>query len=483
MRVLLVDMTPRPGQPRQPLWMPIYLPALAGVLRGAGHSVALVEHGLLVEVARGATAELARRFGRRVRALEPDLVVFDVRMETLSDFADFGREARAAAPCALILAGGRHPTQLPEETLEAAPFIDGVVIGEPEETILEIAGGAPLASAAGTVSRCGGAIVSAVRRPPIADLDNLPFPAWDLLDMDWYTSRTQRVIPCLPLRTATIQASRGCTAGCSFCAEGRLYPPPHRRHTPAYVVALVQRLLAEYRIGGLYFADENLLGDPGHARGLFEALIRADIPGKLCWSAQVRVDAVDAGLLALMRRAGCIQLEFGIESGSSRVLQSLGKGAAVETGETALRLCRQAGIRTLASVMYGLPGETLMDLRATAALVARARPTIVRLVRYIPVPGTALVRSLIRDGRLPERFWERDVRRGDPFGGAPAPNLTALSDSELVREERRLYFRCVLPRYTRDWLRHSRPQDALALTRSRFLPRLLAGKLKPGGGS
>jgi len=457
--------------------MPVYLPALAGALRGAGHQVTLVEYGLNEDRHRTAPAEAARRFGRDVRAFAPDLVLFDVRAEVLSDFKDLGREAREAAPRATILAGGRHPTLVPEQTVAAGSFLDGVVIGEPEETVVEIAQGVTLASVAGTASRSCGTISRARRRAPIADLDRLPFPAWDLLDMSWYTARTQRVIPCLPLRTATVQASRGCSAGCSFCSEGRLYPAPHRRHSAAYVTAMAQRLLADYRIEGLYFADENLLGDPARARELCEAFISAGLPGKLRWSAQVRADSVDAATLALMRRAGCVQLEFGIETGSARLLQELGKGAVVETGETALRLCRQAGIRTLASVMYGLPGETLADLRATAAMISRSRPTIVRLVRYFPLPGTALVRALIQDGKLPEKFWERDVRRGDPFGGAPPPNLTAVGDRQLEREERRLYFRCVFPRYVRDYLRHSRPRDLSALARTRFLPRLFADKL------
>lgn len=478
MRILLVDLLPRSDHPRMPLWMPVYLPALAGALRGAGHEVALVEHGLLEDRHRTAPAVAARRFGRRVQAFAPEIVLFDVRAEVLSDFADLGDEARENAPGAVILAGGRHPTLVPEETIAAGPFLDGVVIGEPEETLLEIAGGASLATVAGTVSRSGGALSRAPRRAPIADLDRLSFPAWDLLDMAWHTSRTQRVIPCLPMRTATVQASRGCSSGCSFCSEGRLYPPPHRRHSAGYVTAMAQRLLADYRIEGLYFADENLLGDPGGARELCEAFIRAGLPGKLRWSAQVRADSVDAATLALMRRAGCVQLEFGIETGSSRILRELGKGAGVEAGETALRLCRQGGIRTLASVMYGLPGETLADLDATARMISRSRPTIVRLVRFIPMPGTALVRALVGAGRLPVKFWERDLRRGDPFGGAPPPNLTAMADRELERAERRLYFRSAFPRYVRDYLRHSRPRDLIALARTRFLPRLVATKFE-----
>lgn len=460
-----------------PLWTPVYLPLAAAALREAGHEVSLLEFDRIAGGAASAE-EGAARFGAAVERSSPGIVLFDVPLDRLADFARCGALARAAAPTALLLAGGRHPTLVPEETLESHPFLDGIVVGEPEQTLLEIAGGAALAGLPGTAFRAGGAVSRARPRPPLADLDRIPPPAWDLLDMAYHTGRTLRAIPCLPLRTATVLSSRGCPGACRFCAEGRLYPAAHRWHSAARVVSDVERLVADHGVEGVYFQDESFLGDRDRVAGLCDELGRSGLARRVVWAAQVRTDAVDAEILALMRRAGCVQLEFGIESGSPGLLERLGKGETIETHETALRLARRAGIRTLASVMIGTPGETVGDARLTDAFLARARPTVVRLVRYIPMPGTPLVRDLVAAGRLAPRFWQPDADGGGPSGD-PLPNLSEMTDAELLQTQRALYRRRVFPAYTADVLRHARPRDYAVLLRSGFLARLLSRRLLP----
>ncbi len=455
-----------------PLWTPVYLPLAAAALRGGGHEVSLLEFDRIAAPA-AAPEGAADLFRAAIGKLSPGVVLFDVPLERLADFARCGALAREAAPSALLLAGGRHPTLVPEETLAAHPFLDGIVIGEPEETLLEIAAGAPLAGVPGTAARTGGAVSRARPRPPLADLDRIPPPAWDLLEMGYHTGRTLRAIPCLPLRTATVLSSRGCPGVCRFCAEGRLYPAPHRWHSAARVVADVERLVAAHGVEGIYFQDETFLGNRDRVAALCDEFVRSGLAGRIVWAAQVRTDSVDAGILALMRRAGCVQLEFGIESGSPRLLERLGKGETLATHETALRLARRAGIRTLASVMIGTPGETAGDARLTDGFLARTRPTIVRLIRYIPMPGTPLVRDLVAAGRLAPRFWQPPAAGGGPAAGS-TPNLSEMSDAELLRAERALYRRRVFPAYLADVLRHARPRDYTALLRSGFLPYLLS---------
>lgn len=457
-----------------PLWTPVYLPLAAGALRAAGHEVSIVECGHLAAGPPAAATPPLRRFRDALLERPPEAVVFEMPLEHLDDVGDLAAAAREAAPGALILAGGRHPTLLPRETLDAHPALDGVIVGEPEATLVELAGVGKLAGLAGTAARDGGQAVAGPRREPIADLDRVvPPPALDLLDMAYHTGRTLRAIPCLPLRTATILSSRGCAASCRFCSEGRLYPAPHRWHGAARVVAIIEDLVARYGVEGVYFQDETFLGNRDRVLELCGELARSGLASRVAWSAQARTDAVDAEVLAAMRRGGCVQLELGVESGSQRLLDELAKGETVEDHERAFALARGAGIRTLASVMVGTPGERLEDVRLTDELLGRLRPTVVRLVRYIPMPGTALVRSLVERGRLPERFWERGRYRGSPHGG-PKRNLSEMSDEELRRAERSLYRRRALPAYAADLVRYAGARDWASLLRSGFLPRLLA---------
>lgn len=480
MKVLLVDLLPRSRLFKVPLWMPLFLTPSAALLRSTGCDVCILERGQLEEEEGYRTDRVLSSFRRRIEKFEPDLVFFDVRAEILTDFAELGRLARDGTASATILAGGRHPTLLPKETLDAYDFLDGVVIGEPEAALSTIAAGGQPGHVPGTAGRVDGDMTVTPGESPTTDLDHLPFPAWDLLDMNYYTRATPRVIPCKLLRTATVASSRGCDGHCSFCSEGRQYTGPVRFHSARYVASMIEKLSTDYDIEGIYFADEMFLADPGRTEELCAELIRSGLSKEIVWTAQVRTDAVSPESLSLMKGAGCIQLEFGIESGSQRMLNLTSKGISVERNAAALDMCRRKGIRSMASVMYGLPDETEEDILATARFIDRADPNIVRLVRNIPIPGTPLTNRLVASGRLRSDFWSHQVRRGDPFGGE-AVNVTAMSDEELDRASRMLYSRCCLRRYLKDftrcagWLRFPsifRKSQALRFAGHRVLPAL-----------
>lgn len=439
-----------------PIWMPVCLPAAAAVLRGKGHHVRIVERGHLYETAGRDRLRMIDLFREDVAGLGPDMVVFDARAEVLTDLGDFGRAARRGAPGSLILAAGRHPTLLPESTIETNDFLDGVVIGEPEPALESIAAGAGIDTAPSVAFGGSGGIVNRGRGDPPGELDDIPYPAWDLMDMDYHAAKTSRVIPCLYLRTATVETSRGCGRNCSFCSEGRFNSPVFRFHSPGYVTGMIRKLIGDYGVEGIYFSDEMFLNDVDRVGELCEAMLSEGLHRRIRWSAQVRADSVGPAILEKMKEAGCVQLEFGIESGSRRVLDSVSKGAGVERNAEALAMSRAAGIRSMAYIMYALPGETAGDMRLTGEFISRAKPDIVRLLRFIPIPGTPAVDDLISTGRLEPDFWIGQVRTGDPFGGERV-NLTAMSDEVLRRETRRLYFGHSFPRFALDFLRHHPP--------------------------
>lgn len=478
MRVLFVDLEHRSRLFRSPSWMPTYFTQAAALLREKGHEVALVETGRLDRQAGYDREECRAAFRLRTREFSPEMILFDGRARILSDLRDMGRAAREEAPGALILAGGRFPTLLPEHVVETNDFLDGAIVGEPEEIMLELAGGRAIEEVSSTAFIRDGKAALNPAGSPLMDLDRLPYPAWDLLDMDYYRARTPRVIPCMILSTATVKASRGCANNCTFCNEGRLHARPVRYHSGPYVAGMFEKLVGDYGVEGVYFCDEMLLADRNRAAAICEELIRTGMARRVKWSAQVRTDAVEPEILKLMRRAGCVQLEFGIESGSQRVLDGICKGTTVEGNAEALAMTRRAGVRTLTYVMFAMPDETLEDLRMTEAFLRRVRPDIVRLIRNIPLPGTPMTKKLIAQGRLKPDFWNGQVRRGNPFGGETV-NLTTLKDDELAREARRLYYAAALRPYARDFIRQGglrrfteifEPAEALKFFKRRFIP-------------
>lgn len=458
MKVLVVDLQPRARLIKAPLWTPVYAASVAGAVRAHGHDVRIVERGRLEAQSGTGRDELRQAFRECVERFRPDAALFDVRPDVLTDLRDLGEVVRHAAPDARILAGGRHPSMVPANTLETNPFLDGVIAGEPEQAAIDVADGLPLREIGSVTHRDGDRVVVNPRRAPVSDLDQLPFPALDLLDMEYHTSRTPRAIPCIPLRTVTVETSRGCDGGCLFCSEGRLHGPPHRWHSPGYLVEMIGRLETDYRINGLYFADETFAHNRTRVAELCEALAESGLAQRLQWSAQVRTDAVDAEILALMKRAGCVQIEFGVETGSQRILDRMAKGTTVEGNVEALRRTREAGIRALTYIMFALPDETEDDIRATGDFIDRADPNLVRLIRFIPFPGTPATDELIGRGMIDPAFWVDQRRRGDPQGG-DTRNFTAMSDATLERVGRGLYCRRVLPRFRRDFIRHHTPID------------------------
>ena len=441
--------------------MPVYLSSVAAALRRDGHSVTLIERGLLDEPGRAETAAVLLRLADQVRAAHPQLALFDVSLETWPDLHDYAQAVKAAAPGVLVLAGGNHPTLCPEQTLEYCSPLDGVVPGEPENVMLDLARGSPLEETPAIVSRRESRHTGTAGERPVMDLDSLPLPAWDLLDMDYYTRRTPRVIPCLPLRTATVESSRGCTGRCAFCTEGRLNSRIHRFHSPAYLREAIDKLVQDYRVEAIYFSDESFLSDRDRVARLCEEFLRCNMPERVRWSAQTRADTVTPEILSLMRRAGCIQLEFGIESGSQSMLDRVAKGIRVEQNHAALRMTREAGIRSLISIIYGMPGETREDVVRTERFLDEARPDVVRLNAFVLYPGTPLTKTLVDQGILKVDYW-KDEEIEPSSAGSAAYNVSAMSLQVLHRAVRKLYVTRVLPRYVSDYLTHNSLSDIIA---------------------
>lgn len=474
MNVLLIELEGRHPLFKAPLWMPMYLPSAASVLRARGHAVQLVERGGVENGGPGAKS-FKHVLQEHLGASEVDIVLFNVPADAAADLGTYAEAVRRACPLALILAGGRHPTLCPIETLEDAPALDAVILGEPENVLPRLVSAAALADTPSVAFRKDGEIHRQQSVLPVEELDALPLPAWDLLDMSYHARRTPRVIPCIPLKTATLATSRGCPEQCAFCEEGRLHAKRHRAHSPGYVVEAIHHLVGKYGIDGVYFCDESFLADRERVLRLCEEFQRRGIPGSIRWAAQARADSVDPELLRALRAAGCVQLEFGIESGSQRMLDSMAKRATVEQNAAAIRMSREAGVRSLAYLMFAMPGETRDDLRATARFLGRAQPELVRFIRFVPYPGTPAAQELIAQGRLPAHFW-RETRGGN-FRKFVGQNVSAMDDTTLRREARRFYFRHVFPTFLGDYLRHNRLADLPQHFHLRRLPPFLWRKV------
>jgi anaerobic magnesium-protoporphyrin IX monomethyl ester cyclase len=222
------------------------------------------------------------------------------------------------------------------------------------------------------------------RRPP-ADLDKLPFPAWELVDLSRY-----RPAPNDYFRRphASFIGSRGCPNTCVFCPSDSHV----RFRSVPNMLEEINWLIRYHGVKDLIFWDESILISPERTRKLCEEIMRRKID--LTWTANARVDQVEPKILKLMKRAGCRQLLFGLESGVPKNLETLGKGFTVEQARAAVKTANEAGILALGMFIFGIPGETVDEAKQTIAFARSLNLSHASFVYFTPYPGTALNEKL-----------------------------------------------------------------------------------------
>jgi radical SAM superfamily enzyme YgiQ (UPF0313 family) len=242
--------------------------------------------------------------------------------------------------------------------MERFPAFDIAVVGEGEMSLVELLRalrtGRPLAGVSGLVIREGEGLRETGRRPFIADLDTLPFPAWDLLE-----GFPERYLPApfkvQQLPAATLVTSRGCPNTCIFC-DRSVFGSSCHAYSAEYVVRQMVELHRRYGIREFSFEDDTFVTFKVRLKEICERLI--DLQLDISWSCLGRVNHVTPENLRLMRQAGCWQISFGIESGSAEVLALINKRVTLDQVHQAVRMSREAGIRPKGFFILGHPGET-----------------------------------------------------------------------------------------------------------------------------
>lgn len=446
---------------------PLGLAGLAAVAREAGHTVALVDAECLgMDAAAAADAVLA---------LEPRVVGVTAVTMTVHAAASVAALVKARSPKALTVLGGPHATALPEATLGAFPAFDVVAIGEADDTLPGLLGAflresGPLESVAGLAVRTpAGAPVRTPPRAPVEDLDRLPLPAWDLLP-DIATAYRPPLNAVRRLPAGAIITSRGCAGRCTFCdrsVTGRRV----RFHSPGYVMRAVTELAVRYGLRDIHFHDDNLLAGRRRLLELCDLLAASGLD--LTWSAEGRVDMVAPDVLAAMRRAGCWQIGYGIESGSQAQLDRLCKGITLEEIDAAVRMTRAAGIESRGFFMAGAPGETPETLAATSRLIASLPLDDMLVQTFDPHPGTEIAAGLPVDFSDPKE-WGAASRWS---GGFVPEGLTADDLSRFQRAAFRAFY--LKPRVVARYARRLFGSAALARELLRGLAAWACFTLRP----
>ncbi|MBN1871166.1 MAG: B12-binding domain-containing radical SAM protein [Candidatus Omnitrophica bacterium] len=277
----------------------------------------------------------------------------------------------------VVVAGGPHASIVPEE-LSCHRYVDYVVVGEGERAFPRLVR---------DIER-GAADKKVIYGERIEDLNDLPFPYRGLYDIE----RAIRPVGNFPFldNGLVIMASRGCPYRCAFCqpAQQKVFGAKFRQRSVENVIAEVKDVVGRYKVKYISFQDDIFTVNKTWVMELCETLLEENI--RLQWSAQSRVNTLDEELVATLKKAGCVCLFLGFESGSQRMLDFIRKDITVQDSINAARLCRKHGILIFADYMLGLPGETEEDLIATYNMIRKIRPEISSPSYFVPMPGSGL---------------------------------------------------------------------------------------------
>ncbi len=343
-------------------------------------AAALLAHGHRVEIIDGRAAGLGwRDLERRLAAARADLV----GVSALSPVADLAaRVLRLARPHARwLMVGGPHPTAVGPRLFAEMPEADLAIEGEAEHSApealawLEAGAAGPPPAGVRVVGR------SFQRRSPPDDLDALPGPARQLLPGRGYHHLLATRRPM-----ATVISSRGCPHGCTFCDRavgGRRW----RARSAEHVLRELDEL-ARQGTRFVTFYDDNFTHDPQRVAAICRGMLDRELG--LAWNCEARVDGVDAHLLGLMAAAGCQLVAYGVESAWEPTLRALGKGFDRAQVQRAFRASREAGLRTLAYVILGSPGESPAQLDATLRFCRHLRADFAQFSTLAALPGATL---------------------------------------------------------------------------------------------
>ncbi len=333
-----------------------------------------------------------------IRKQRPDVLGITCRVLDLASALRVAEIAKGLDPDVFVVLGGPAANTC-MSLIERSEDVDFAVHGEGEATMSELVSilsqERPDYSAIHGLSfRDEQRMVHNPERSLADDVSSLPHPARDRL---LYTE-------LLPRRKVAhmmgeMVTSRGCPYRCAFCAVHTAWGGRGARlRNPQDVVGEVLEQRDRYEARFFTFWDDLFTGNRKRTVAVCDAFIKAR--AGVSWVCLARANTVDEELLGLMKEAGCVQVQMGIESGSDRTLERMRKGITVAQSRRAAAMVRRAGLSLHAFLLVGIPGESRDDMEATARLIPELEPDCVELSVFAPYPGSALCAELMADGRL-----------------------------------------------------------------------------------
>jgi len=396
---------------------------IAAVLEQEGHEVKIVDMGLRPSIP--VEEEL-----KPVYAFAPDLVGFTSMSTSHHSIEHAARLIKEQLGCTIVI-GGPHATTLPELTL-ADPNIDFLIHGEGEEPIRQLTrvlakGSTGWENILGLGYKTkDGQIKINPEAPLIPNLDDLPYPARHLFDLESYP-----LFDPTGQRMITVLSSRGCPYNCSFCFKG-IVGRTYRHRSPDNVIGELIQCIERYGVRSFYFIDDLFTIDVRRLESFCDRVL--DVGLDIRWQCLARVDRVTLPILKKMYKAGCREVHYGIESGNPDILKATAKHIDLNQVRQAVAWTDEAGIRSKGYFMLGLPGDNEKTIEDTISFAASLPLEEAMFSIATPFPGTRLWEELVR--KQPDTMYNSDFTKAYYYNSytaeiAPFLNVSEVSDQHL----------------------------------------------------
>ncbi len=318
----------------------------------------------------------------------PDFVGITATTDVIYNAAHIAAKVKEYSKNIITIIGGPHITAVPENTLKLFPQIDIGVIGEGEDTIIDLLSTLDnesiLDNVKGIIFRKKGEFLTTQPRPFIKDLDRLPLPAWDLLPkLDKYYRPS--IINYKKLPSTSLITSRGCPGKCTFC-DTKVFGAKYRGFSGHYVIRMIEYLESNYGIKDLVLYDDVFVAFKERLNLFCNYMMNRK--QRITWNCQARINMVNYDMMRKMKQAGCWKIGFGIESGSQKVLDIMKKNQKVSKTIDVVNLAKKAGLEVEGCFIMGYIGEDENSLKETLSYIKKTKLDNMLLSFFIPFPGS-----------------------------------------------------------------------------------------------
>lgn len=377
---------------------PLGLASIAAYVRKGGHEVALLDASIAPHVPND-------QWAQRITQWNPDIVGLTATTSSFGDAYDVCANVKNLRSSIRTVFGGVHVSWGQERLLTKFPAIDYIIAGEGEGPLLKLADGIALQEIEGLLYRDGPHVLSGPLQSTLSDLDQLPYPAFDLLE--GFPKKYLLPLFSYPRHPGVnLVSSRGCVYQCSYC-DRSVFGRSFRANSAEYMHDEILWLRKDFGIRHVNFYDDLFTTNRNRISRFCELMMRTKRP-PVSFNCIVRIGHIDDELIRMLKRAGCWMVNVGIESGDQAILDTHKDGLTLEAIRRDVQKIHNAGIWVKGLFMVGFPGETEASIKKTLDFALSLPLKDANVTAFTPFPGAPITDTISSYGTLDEDWSTMD---------------------------------------------------------------------------